>query len=142
MSTDTFMDLLQEELSAEPDPRFAAEMDEWVAAGFPRRQPPRRAAWVERALRGVRTPAGMGVATAAVAGLIVALLVVGDSTQQSTTQSASSGNATTPSDTVAPSPQFNLEREAAAGAAPAEPNRKVERSSDITLAAPGDEFQS
>src|SRR4051812_50012007 len=102
MSTDTFMDLLQEELSAEPDPRFAAEMDEWVAAGFPRRQPPRRAAWVERALRGVRTPVGMGVATAAVAGLIVALLVVGDSTQQTTTQSASSsaGDATASSDAI------------------------------------------
>src|SRR3954454_12609515 len=106
MSTDTFMDLLQEELSAEPDPRFAAEMDEWVAAGFPRRRPRRRAAWLERAMRGVRTPVGMGVATAAVAGLIVALLVVGDSAQQTPTQSASSAgaDATTPSDTIAPSP--------------------------------------
>src|SRR4051812_42686661 len=140
MSTDTFMDLLQEELSAEPDPRFAAEMDEWVAAGFPRREPPRRTGWIERAMRGVRTPVGMGVATAAVAGLIVALLVVGDSTQQATTQNGGgspAGDATVPPDTVAPSPQLNESNRqavppAAAGTAPAEPNRKVERSSDIT----------
>src|SRR4051794_32844871 len=171
MSTDTFMDLLQEELSAEPDPRFAAEMDEWVAAGFPRRQPPRRAAWLDRALRGVRTPVGMGVATAAVAGLIVALLVVGDSTQQTTTStSAAGGDATAPSEALAPSPQLResdsaaaaarppseppapsprpgesagaAAPRAAAGSAPAEPNRKIERSSDITLAAPGDDFQA
>ena len=145
MSTDTVMDLLQEELSAEPDPQFAAEMDEWVAAGFPRRQPPRRAAWLERAMRGVRTPAGMGIATTAVAGLVVALLVIGDSAQQTTTPSASSGGAeaTTPSDTVAPATEFNeLQRRAAGGAAAPEPIRKIERSSDITLAAPGDEFQS
>jgi len=54
MSTDTFMELLQEEVSREPDPVFAREMDEWVAAGFPRREPPRRTAWLDRAARAER----------------------------------------------------------------------------------------
>ena len=150
MSTDTFMDLLQEELSAEPDPRFAAEMDEWVAAGFPRREPPRRTAWLDRAMRGVRTPVGMGVATTAVAGLVVALLLIGDSAQQTTDGGGGGGgqaDSTVPSGTVAPSPQLRESDSAAAppaaaGVAPGEPSRKIERSSDITLAAPGNDFQS
>src|ERR1700754_252962 len=107
MSTDTFMDLLQEELSAEPDPRFAAEMDEWVAAGFPRRQPPRRAAWLDRAAHAVRTPLGMATASTAIAGLVIAVLLIGDSAQQTTSgpqATASSGDAGTPSEQLAPSP--------------------------------------
>jgi hypothetical protein len=152
MSTDTFMDLLQEELSAEADPRFAAEMDEWVAAGFPRRQPRRRAGWLDRAARAVRTPVGMATASMAVAGLVIALLVIGDSTQQTTSGrdfgTSAAGDATT-SEQLAPSPPPSLPepapREAApsaGAAAPSEPNRRVERQSEITLAAPGDEFQS
>jgi len=150
MSTDTFMDLLQEELSAEPDPRFAAEMDEWVAAGFPRRQPPRRAAWLERAMRAVRTPVGMGVATTAVAGLVVALLVIGDSAQQTTGDSGGAAS-TVERDAAADMPNSaadqSLEQAPSPAAgrgrlAPSEDTRKIERQSQITLAAPADDFQS
>jgi hypothetical protein len=144
------MDLLQEELTAEPDPQFAAEMDEWVAAGFPRRQPRRRAAWLERAMRGVRTPVGMGVATAAVAGLIVALLVVGDSAQQTTGGSGGDVASTVERDATADKPASSVDQfleaapraPSAGSAVPGEPNRKIERSSTITLAAPADDFQS
>ncbi len=49
MSTpDTFTELLREEMSPEPDPRFAAEMDEWVARGFAARAPPARRDGVAR----------------------------------------------------------------------------------------------
>src|SRR5215212_8325483 len=151
MSTDTFMELLQEEVSPGPDPRFAAEMDEWVAAGFPRRQPRRRAVWLDRAARAVRTPLGMAAASTAIAGIVIALLVVGDSTQQSTggggdvaatvpAESAGSDALVEPAPeqrSLAPSPPA-----AAGGVAPGQPNRKIERSSQMTLAAPADDFQS
>lgn len=152
MSTDTFMELLQEELSAEPDPRFAAEMDEWVAAGFPRRQPRRTAAWLDRAARAARTPIGIAAASMAVAGLVVALLVVGDSTQQTTGGGGADVAATTvPSDDAAesdalaePAPEQRslAPSPPAAGVAPGEPNRKIERSSQMTLAAPAEDFQT
>jgi hypothetical protein len=147
MSTDTFMELLQEEVTPEPDARFAAEMDEWVAAGFPRRQPRRSATWLDRATRAVRSPLGVATASTAVAGIVIALLVVGDSAQRGSsdpvspalTQAApeAAGDAAEP---IAP-----LERQSAppaAGVAPGEENRKIERSSQMTLAAPADDFQS
>ena len=156
MSTDTFMDLLQEELSAEPDPRFAAEMDEWAAAGFPRRDATRphgrRSAWLDRATRTVRSPLGAAGAAAAAAGLVVAVLIVGDATQTSTSGRDGDVAATVPAPSaaeseslaepapdqrsVAPSPP------AAGGVAPGERNRRIERSSQMTLAAPADDFQS
>jgi hypothetical protein len=148
MSTDTFMELLQEEVTPAPDPRFAAEMDGWVAAGFPRRQPQRRVAWIDRAARAVRTPLGMAAASAAVAGVVIALLVVGDSTQQTTSPSvAGRGGATTPTEPLAPAPTLSESGKqaappAAAGVAPGEENRRIERSSQMTLAAPADDFQS
>jgi hypothetical protein len=90
----------------------------------------------------------MAAASTAVAGIVIALLVVGDSAQQTTSPSQSAaGDATTPATTAAPSPQLNesdqsLAPPAAGGAAPEEPNRKIERSSQMTLAAPADDFQS
>ena len=154
MSTDTFMELLQEELSAEPDPRFAAEMDEWVAAGFPRRQPRRTTGWLDRAARAVRTPIGIAATSMAVAGLVVALLVVGDSTQQTTGGSGGGDVAATTvpssgaaeSDSLAePAPERSLAPSppASGGGIPPEGRGapRIERSSTITLAAPGDDFQ-
>jgi hypothetical protein len=148
MSTpDTFTELLREELTPEPDPRFAAEMEEWVAAGFPRREPRRTAAWLDRAARTLRTPLGMASATAAVAGVLIAALVIADSTQQSTTESEP-GEGTS---LVQPSPEAAGDAGAsrrmapappAAGIAPSERSRRIERSSQITLAAPEEDFQT
>ncbi len=149
MSTpDTFMDLLEEELTPEPSPRFAAEMDEWVAAGFPRRGPRRRPAWLARATRAVRTPAGMSAAATAVAGLAVALVLVADSAQQGTTTDSGPGSLAEPTvetsgDAAAPMERQAVPPAAAGGSiAPGEPGRRIERSSQLTLAAPADDFQS
>jgi hypothetical protein len=100
----------------------------------------------------VRTPIGMATASTAVAGLVIALLLLGDSTQQ-TTDGGGGGVAAT---TDAPSPEasddlagprFNSDQKlapapAAGSAAPGERNRRIERSSQMTLAAPADDFQS
>src|SRR3954470_24825374 len=94
MSTpDTFTELLKEELAPDPDPRFAAEMDEWVAAGFPHREPRRRTRWLARALRVVRTPIGLAGASAALGGLLIAVLLAADATQQQTTHPPTAGSA-------------------------------------------------
>src|SRR4051794_26645662 len=106
MSTpDTFTELLADELTPEPSAEFAREMDEWVAAGLPRRRqrPRRSAAWLARASRSVRTPGGMAVASTAVAGLVIALLLVADSVQQSGTGSPQSQSADA-ARTTAPEP--------------------------------------
>jgi hypothetical protein len=153
MSTDTFMELLQEELSPEPDPVFAREMDEWVAAGFPRREPPRWTAWLDRAARVLRTPVGVATATTAVAGLVIAVLLVGDATQTATDSRSSAGDSTTlvePSTreadesggaSAAPNATTPVEPPPTGRIAPGERPR-IERSSQLTLAAPADEFQS
>src|SRR5687768_16388543 len=84
MSTpDTFSELLQEELTATPDPAFAREMDEWAAAGFPRREsstptPKRR----RRTFTWLRSPAGMATAASAVAAVLIAVVMIGDSVEQ------------------------------------------------------------
>ena len=156
MSTpDTFTELLHEEMTAEPDPQFAAEMDEWVAGGFQRRKPARRAAWLDRAARFVRSPLGMAGATSAVAAVAIAALLVADSTQNSATDGrdtaaseSSGGDLTRPAPSLS-EPEAN-DRMAAppsagagsSGIAPGEASRRIERSSQLTLAAPADDFQS
>lgn len=158
MSTDTFMELLQEELSAEPDPRFAAEMDEWVAAGFPRRDqrsPRRAAAWMDRALRVVRSPLGAAGAATAFAALVIAVLLVGDATQTSTSSRDNDVAATTvPSDSAGESDSLAEpapEQRSLAPSPPVAPGGvppqdrgapRIERSSQMTIAAPADDFQS
>src|SRR4051794_30333408 len=148
---DTFSELLREELTPEPDPRFAAEMDEWVASGFPRRpSPQRRGTWLGRATLAVRTPLGLATASTAVAGLLIAALLIGESAQQSTTRTPQSEPGSAPNAVGtgagdAAQPALPFERQAvppAAGSiAPAERNRRIERSSQMTLAAPADDFQ-
>jgi len=154
MSTDTFTELLREELTPEPDPRFAREMDEWVAAGFPRRESRRHGLrpWMRRAAHAVRSPLGMAAASTAVAGLLVAALVIGDSTQQTTSAPDATSSAAAPRPQATEPAADDLQRmlegqpvppaAAGRGVAPGEQNRRIERSSQITLAAPADDFQS
>jgi hypothetical protein len=158
MSTDTFMELLQEEMTAEPDPRFAAEMDEWVAAGFPRRDqrsPRRTVAWLDRAVRAVRSPLGAAGAATAVAALVIAVLLVGEATQTSTTGGGGdvAATSTVPSDSGAESSDLAEPAPEQRSLAPSPPATggvppqgrgapRIERSSQITLAAPADDFQS
>ena len=161
MSTpDTFTQLLQEELTPEPDPQFAVEMDEWVADGFPPRHERRRApvpvaAWLDRAVRVTRSPLGMAGAATAVAAVVIALVLAGDTAERATTGDAADGGvastgpapesagdeieprsrSASPSMTVPPQPP------AGGGIAPGEENRRIERSAGMTLAAAPDEFQ-
>src|SRR5829696_7874195 len=169
MSTpDTFTQLLQEELTPEPDPQFAAEMDEWVAEGFPPRdgrQPRRRpslalGAWLDRAIRVTRSPLGLAGLGTAVAAVVIALVLVADSAQQtgspSPGASSAGGDAVMPAPSVAAEPPSGKELEglqgrsslpgpvppSSGGVAPGEKNRRIERSALMTLAAPADDFQS
>jgi hypothetical protein len=70
------------EIRPEPRPEFAAELDEWAAAGFPRRDPrpgsspfARLAAWFRgKSARAMLVPAvGLAIAVLAVAGVVVAV---------------------------------------------------------------------
>jgi hypothetical protein len=159
MSTpDTFMELLTEELSPAPDPEFAAEMDAWVEGGFQRRHKrrgPSAPAWLHHPARALRSPLGMAGASTALAAAVIAALLVADSAQQTTTDqhssAASPGQAATqpagPSAGAAPRngavDQFLQEAPGpAGGVAPGEQNRRIERSSVLTLATPADDFQS
>ena len=151
MSTpDTFTELLQEELTATPDPAFAREMDEWAAAGFPRRESsaakprsrPRTFAWL-------RSPIGMASAGSALAAVLIAVVMIGDSAEQGGVDGDIA--ATTPAEPEA-GPLLREESSDSAGGAavpvppagiaPGERDRRIERSAQLTLAAPGDEFQS
>jgi hypothetical protein len=158
MSTpDTFMELLTEELSPAPDPEFAAEMDAWVEGGFQRRlkrRGPSAPAWLDRAARALRSPLGMAGASTALAAAVIAALLVADSAQQTTTdQHSSGGSGQATSEPVAPSAgaasrDGSADRSLqeapgpAGGVAPGEQNRRIERSSVLTLATPADDFQS
>ena len=156
MSTpDTFMDLLHEEMTAEPDPRFAAEMDEWVANGFQRRTPQRRrasaAGWFGRATRVVRSPLGMAGASTALAAVVIAVLLAADTTQQPTDGRDMAASESSAGDAAAPAPALTEPESsdrmatpppASAGVAPGEETRRIERTSQLTLAAPADDFQA
>lgn len=70
------------EIRPEPRPDFAAELDEWAAAGFPRRDPrpgsnpfARLAAWFRgKSARAMLVPAvGLAITVLAVAGVVVAV---------------------------------------------------------------------
>jgi hypothetical protein len=70
------------EIRPEPRPEFAAELDEWAAAGFPRRDPrpganpfARLAAWFRgKSARAMLVPAvGLAITVLAVAGVVVAV---------------------------------------------------------------------
>ena len=151
MSTpDTFMDLLEEELTPEPGPRFAAEMDEWVARRVPRRGPRRRR-------RGAGDPRGayarrsMSAAATAVAGLAVALVLgrpAAPRRARATRQRRRADPAREPrsrsrGDAAAPTERQAVPPAAAGGdSPPASPRRRIERSLQLTLAAPADDFQS
>ncbi len=153
MSPDTFTELLQEELTPTPDPAFAREMDEWAAAGFPRRDAQQRTPKPRRRLRAgawLRSPLGMATATSAVAAAAIAAVLIGDTVEQGTT----GGDATTPALTQesAAEPSGTASDDAGrmvvpaptpgGGIAPGERDRRIERSAQLTLAAPADDFQS
>ena len=147
MSTpETFTELLREELSPEPETEFAREMDEWAAAGFPRREqrpakPPRRrlGAWLS-------SPLGMAGATSALAVAVIAAVLVADSAEQGTTGGALSQESAGGVDATSPVPSPMTEAEPPAdmtrGIAPGERDRRIERAAQLTLAAPADDFQS
>ena len=155
MSTpDTFTQLLEDELTPAPDSEFAREREEWAAAGFPRRQPraPRKLRLPTIAF--LRSPLGMGGAASAVAALAIAVVLVADSAEQTTSGSGDFAASTTESDPTSPVPE-SREYQDDSGAsgrampapgggsvAPGERDRKIERQAQLTLAAPGDEFQS
>ena len=148
---DTFTELLREELTPEPDPHFAREMDEWAAAGFPRRTThapaPRPAAgWLDRVARGLRSPLGMAGAGTAVAAIAIAAVLIGDSVEQGTRDSRPDAESRVPALTEESASDDAASRALApapgGGIAPGEPERKIERTAQLTLAAPGDDFQS
>jgi hypothetical protein len=160
-ASDTFTELLREELTPRPDPAFAEEMDAWVEDGFPprerRRRPPRRAgAWLDRAVRVTRSPLGMAGAGTAVAALVVALVLVGDSAERAGDgQSPSTVESARPAPTTPAEPDRSagdgLRRSSGSalpvpappgGIAPGEDDRRIERSAQLTLAAPADDFQA
>jgi hypothetical protein len=141
---DTFTELLQDELSPAPDPHFAAEMDEWVGAGFPRREQ-RTRRWR------LRSPLALAGAGATVATACVAIGIALNNPDQATDQrtagmpgelahgEAGSG----PNTRAAPADAAGASGDPGrAGIAPAEPARRIERSAQLTLGAPADEFQS
>src|ERR1700754_3834528 len=70
------------EIRPEPRPEFAAELDEWAAAGFPRRDPRATASpfahmanWIRgKSARAMLVPAvGLAIAVLAAAGVVVAI---------------------------------------------------------------------
>jgi hypothetical protein len=163
MSTpDTFTELLREELTPAPDPDFAAEMDDWAAAGFPHRDDrdreagrrPSTAGWLDRAARALRSPFGTAATGTAVAVAIVALLIAvspdqatqdqgssaggggGGGVAESAPQLRGGGSDAGDSVTASPAPA------PAGGIAPGQRDRKIERAAQLTLGAPADEFQS
>jgi len=166
MSTpDTFTQLLQEELTPRPDEEFAAEMDQWVADGFPPRdgrQPKRRrpslpvGSWLDRAVRVTRSPLGLAGMGTAVAAVIIAVVLAADTAERGTTapeQSAAGDAAAEPMPTALEETPTDLSRSddqggrAAAppspgGIAPRERDRRIEQSATMTLASPADDFQS
>ena len=106
MSTpETFEELLRDELTPAPDPAFAAQMDEWVAQGFPavgREHKPRRRLSFPRLV----SPVGLAGAGTALAALAIAAVLVVDTGEQTSTESESSGGAAADQTTlVQPSPQ-------------------------------------
>jgi hypothetical protein len=141
-------------MSPAPEPEFAAEMDAWVEGGFHRRHQrrgPSAPAWLDRVGRALRSPLGMAGASTALAAVVIAALLVADGSQQ-TTDSRGSGtaaqSAAKPSPEASPDSMLTEPAEpvappgAAAGVAPGEQNRRIERSSVLTLATPADDFQS
>lgn len=140
---DTFTDLLHEELSATPDPHFAAEMDEWAAAGFPHREPqtPGRARTPRWRLR---SPLALVGGAATVATACVAVGIALNSSDQTLDHGAAGasgqltesavGSGDPGADAASPAP--------AVGIAPSEPTRRIERAAQLTLGAPADDFQS
>lgn len=161
MSTrDPFMELLQEELTPRPDPEFAAAMDAWADDGFPPRRERRRpsfrlGAWFDRATRVARSPLGIAGVGTAVAAIVIAAVLVGDSVERTRTGDRDAGAAspTLAPETAAEPPSDALRAEpysmtvppvppSGGGIAPGERDRRIERSAQMTLAAPADDFGS
>ena len=165
MSTpDTFTQLLEEELTPRPDPEFAAEMDQWADDGFPSRDQRRRpslrvGAWFDRATGVARSPLGLAGVSTAIAAVFVAAIFLGDTAERTASDDRDSGAASpalAPAPETAEPPEAMRESDSSArsavppvpvppadgGIAPGEPNRRVERSAQMTLAAPKDDFQS
>jgi hypothetical protein len=155
MSTpDTFTQLLEEELTPAPDSEFAREMDEWAAAGFPRRQETKPRRFRVPSIGWLRSPAGMGAAASALAAAAIAVVLIADSAEQTTTGSGDFAASTTEADPTSPVPTTqeapsdddqagrSLPAPSGGSVAPGERDRKIERQAQLTLAAPGDDFQS
>jgi hypothetical protein len=166
---DEGLELLTRDLRAErpePDPEFAAELDRWAAAGFPRAERPRRSGRAG-AMERLRTKLGsiqprrLIVPVGAAATLVVVVgIAISSGTLQSgddggavggvefQTQPERSGETSTAGD--AGQPEAAVQEEALAEesgrlgtlAGPSDPdNRKVARTADMVLAAEPEEVR-
>jgi hypothetical protein len=116
--------------SPEPEPRFAAELDRRVAAGFKK---PRSRMALPRAWK------PMLAGAVALLLVVVAVTSIVGSDRSSTSISAGlATEATPPSARTAPLTPSGV----ASSAAPADTGRHVERSAQITLSTPADKLQS
>jgi hypothetical protein len=139
---DTFTELLRDELSPAPDPQFAAAMDEWAAGGFAHRE---QAAPRARRRR-LRSPlailgAGATVATACVA-VGIALTSSDQTADRGTADTSAAKLAEGAGGSGSAAQDFAAPPSAAVGIAPGEPVRRIERSAQLTLGAPADQFQT
>ena len=132
---ETFTDLLRDELSPAPDPHFAAEMDEWAAAGFQHRER-RTRRWR------LRSPLTVVGAATTVATACVAVGIALNNADQASDR-GTAGTSGRLAEGAPGSGATDLAAPAAglrAGAG--EPTRRIERSAQLTLGAPADDFQS
>jgi hypothetical protein len=141
-----FEQLLRDELTPVPDPAFAAELDEWAAAGFPRTSRRRSPfGWLGGVKRALGTPFGLTATGSAVAAVAIALLLQGG-TSDDGSQSFSGGGGRDSAGGSGAAPALALpstrEQTAPGIVAPGDRDQRIQRSSQITLAAPADDFQS
>ena len=147
--------LLLRELSSAPGARFAAELDERVAAGFPRRA--RRVAAPRTRLRALGTmlPRRASAPVLAAAAAVLVAVAVGlpfAVSERKPTNLATDGAEAPPSTTMEPPSSSGRSRggeEAIPGSgssapsiAPRESRRRVERSASLTLAAPDERLDA
>lgn len=150
--------LLLRDERPDPDPGWAARLDERAAAGFPRGGGGRGGKRPSRRSGGWMAPAG-ALATLLLVVVVVAVVNEGGGTSGGNADSASSGSAGAPTaTTVAPDAQAGaMERDAApfnnayraSGAsadsgkiAPGTENRKVDRDAQLSLSTRPDEVRS
>ena len=150
--------LLLRDERPDPDPGWAARLDERAAAGFPRGGGGRGVKRPSRRSGGWMAPAG-ALATLLLVVVVVAVVNKGGGTSGGNADSASSGSAGAPTaTTVAPDAQAGaMERDAApfnnayraSGAsadsgkiAPGTENRKVDRDAQLSLSTRPDEVRS